>query len=421
MSFQTVQPNFELTDYLQNFIFTEDSKSIDANNKTKTECLSINGQNIPRFINQFWTSKQRQSNAIHQISYRACFKPNLPNFFIRLLSKEQDVIYDPFNGRGTTVIEAALLNRYIIANDINPLSTILSKPRLFIPDLKELENRLNQIKINEHLKADIDLSMFYHPKTEAEILSIRTYLIEKSFANQEDHLDKWIRMIATNRLTGHSKNFFSVYTLPPNQAISPEQQKKINALKNQQPTYKDVKKIILKKSRDLLKNITPALKEQLLHIGLNSLFLNNDARYTPEIPDNYVQLTVTSPPFLDVVPYDQDNWLRCWFNNIDVNKIREKITMSRNTDEWCSVMKQVFQELFRITRKGGYVAFEVGEVKSGKIKLDELVVPLGTRVGFICEGILVHTQTFTKTAHIWGIKNNHKGTNTNRIVVFRKK
>src|SRR5512138_3707763 len=35
-----------------------------------------------RFTNEFWTSRQRQAAAIHEVSYRACFKPQLPRFFI---------------------------------------------------------------------------------------------------------------------------------------------------------------------------------------------------------------------------------------------------------------------------------------------------------------------------------------------------
>jgi hypothetical protein len=35
-------------------------------------------------------------------------------------------------------------------------------------------------------------------------------------------------MVAVNRLTGHSPGFFSVYTLPPNQAVSVKAQQKIN-------------------------------------------------------------------------------------------------------------------------------------------------------------------------------------------------
>jgi hypothetical protein len=34
--------------------------------------------------------------------------------------------------------------------------------------------------------------------------------------------------------------------------------------------------------------------------------------------------------------------------------------------------------------------------------------------------VVINAQQFTKTANCWGVENNAKGTNTNRIVVFRK-
>ena len=40
-----------------------------------------------------------------------------------------------------------------------------------------------------------------------------------------------------------------------------------------------------------------------------------------EISDGSVDLTVTSPPFLDVVQYAADNWLRCWFNGLDADAL----------------------------------------------------------------------------------------------------
>ncbi len=97
------------------------------------------------------------------------------------------------------------------------------------------------------------------------------------------------------------------------------------------------------------------------------------------------------------------------------------MTSAKTPKTWAEAMQQVFLELYRITRRGGWVAFEVGEVKAGQVKLEEYVVPLGVNAGFTCEGILVNKQEFTKTANIWGIKNNAKGTNTNRVVIFHKK
>ena len=380
----------------------------------------IDGSTTPRTVGEFWTAKQRQASSLHEISYRACFKPQLPRYFIERYSNEGDTIYDPFMGRGTTIIEAALLKRNVIGNDVNPLSKILAAPRLDIPEIDEIEDRLAELKFSKEAKADIDLSMFYHPETEAEIVSLQKYLVKRKKAETEDRVDRWIRMVATNRLTGHSPGFFSVYTLPPNQATQPKSQIRINRLRKQTPEYRNIKNIILKKTRTLLKRVSEQDRENLAAIRLRSRFLSADARRTSHIGGGTIQLTVTSPPFLNIVQYSNDNWLRCWFNSIDDKAIAAHITMSRTIDEWCSVMGGVFIELFRITRPSGYVAFEVGELRKGTMKLEEHVIPLGEKAGFHCEAIFINTQRFTKTANIWGIQNNESGTNTNRIVLFRK-
>ena len=373
-----------------------------------------------RNVGEFWTAKQRQASSLHEISYRACFKPQLPRYFIERYSKEGDTVYDPFMGRGTTIVEAALLKRNVIGNDVNPLSKILAAPRLEIPGIDEVEERLAEIKFSKKAKASIDLSMFYHPDTEAEIVSLQKYLTRRKKDQKEDRVDRWIRMVATNRLTGHSSGFFSVYTLPPNQATRPKSQIRINKLRKQLPEYRNIKKIILKKTRTLLKRVSEDDRKNLHTARVRARFLSTDARRTSNIHAGAIQLTVTSPPFLNIVQYSNDNWLRCWFNSLDDRVVATHITMSRTLDEWCSVMGGVFTELFRITKPAGYVAFEVGELHKGTIKLEEHVIPLGRNAGFRCETVFINTQKFTKTANIWGIQNNESGTNTNRIVLFRK-
>jgi DNA modification methylase len=375
--------------------------------------------NVPIFINEFWTSRQRQAHSIHEISYRACFKPQLPKFFIELLTQKNDTVYDPFTGRGTTIIEAALLERNVISNDINPLSKILCKPRLNVPTISEIQQRLQSIE-SAAIEKEIDLSMFYHKQTLKEIVGLKKYLSTKEKNNAEDFIDSWIRMVATNRLTGHSKGFFSVYTLPPNQAVSPERQRKINTMRNQVPEYRDTKKIILKKSLQLQKDLSEDEITMLRTIGKNAKFISADADSTSEIRSNLVQLTVTSPPFLDIVHYANDNWLRCWFNEINTEEIQTRITMTRKIEDWNTKMNRVFTELFRITKPGGYVCFEVGEVRNGKIRLEEHVVSIGIENGFHCLAIMINQQSFTKTANIWGVNNNSRGTNSNRIVIFQK-
>lgn len=412
----------EVDTYLRSFILEDDSSVQRTFSETTTlqDVISVSGENIPRYTNEFWTARQRQAARVHEISYRACFKPQLPRFFIKLLTEPGDLVYDPFAGRGTTPLEAGLLGRKVIANDINPLSRILTVPRFFIPDPTEVKARLLSIPNLSGLKAERDLSMFYHPETEAEILSLRWYILNREHTGSLDHLDQWIRMVATNRLTGHSPGFFSVYTLPPNQAVSPERQIKINETRGQQPPYRCTSDIILKKTRILVKDLKGQEIQNLRDAGENIQFITGDARQTPSIEDDSVGLTVTSPPFLDIVQYSADNWLRCWFNGIDEEEIGSKITKLPKVTDWADVMQGVFHELFRITKPGGWVAFEVGEVRNRTVMLDEVIVPVGMSAGFTCVGIVVNSQEFTKTANIWGVSNMEIGTNTNRIVLFQK-
>jgi len=367
---------------------------------------------IPYFINEFWTAGQRQGHAIHEVSYRACFKPQLPAFFIERLTRPGDAVHDPFMGRGTTPIQAALMGRVPLANDINPLSALLTRPRLAPPSVAAVDRFLAHIDWDRAVETDDDLHAFYHPQTLRHLTVLRTILQERAPLNAQapDPVADWVRMVAINRLTGHSPGFFSVYTLPPNQAVSVAAQRKINGKRNQTPPVRDIHKLIVKKTRALLKNGAPPPSTALL--------LTGPADRSPAIADKSVQLVVTSPPFLDIVQYSDDNWLRCWFAGIDAASVA--IAMHRTEPAWAAMVRGVLIEQARILKTGGHVAFEVGEVRGGKVLLERLVWQAAEGLPFERLGVIVNQQEFTKTANCWGVSNNRAGTNSNRIVVLRR-
>lgn len=373
---------------------------------------------VPTFVNEFWTARQRQASSLQEISYRACFKPQLPRFFIERLTRPGEIVYDPFMGRGTTVVESALLGRVPCGCDINPLSVVLTRPRLRPPSLEEVARRLGQINFAAANECPEDLLVFFHADTLRAIASLKQYLLARREADSLDAVDDWICLLALNRLTGHSPGFFSVYTLPPNQAVSVKSQRKINAQRNQTPPPRDVPALILKKTRQLLRDCDAATRRVLAGVAPRAVLLTQPAARTTQIPDRSVSLVVTSPPFLNVVDYATDNWLRCWFLGIDARSV--KLTVPKKLDAWQEAMTEVFRELHRVLKPGGHVAFEVGEVHAGKTKLEEAVLPCGVAAGLEPELVLINDQQFTKTANCWGVDNMAKGTNTNRIVLFRR-
>ncbi len=376
------------------------------------------GRTVPVLVNEFWTSKQRAANSLHEVSYRACFKPQLPAFFVNRLTLPDDVVYDPFMGRGTSVIEAALLGRAPRGCDVNPLSHVLALPRLGPPSADEVAERLGRLDLRWQGPMPDDLLAFYHPDTLREICALRSYLLNKIDDGTADSVDRWIQMVAVNRLTGHSPGFFSVYTLPPNQALSAEAQRKINEERHQVPPRRDVRQLVLAKTKQLLADVSSDTRRTLASVKQIERFQVGSCATEFWEPES-VDLVVTSPPFLDVVSYAGDNWLRCWFCDIDAATI--PIAILKKLDDWRTFIGRVFIQLERLLKPNGYVAFEVGEVRSGKIRLEEAVLPCGIDSGLKPIAVIVNSQTFTKTANIWGVSNNSKGTNTNRIVLFQKK
>ena len=375
-------------------------------------------RSLPVYINEFWTAKQRAAHSLHEVSYRACFKPQLPRFFIERFTDPGERVYDPFMGRGTTLLESALLGRIPIGCDINPLSAVLCLPRLRAIDPSLVKKRLQEIDLSHAEEIREDLLVFYHPDTLRELCALREYFIQREKQGMLDETDAWIRMVATNRLTGHSPGFFSVYTLPPNQAVSITSQIRINEKRQQLPPQRDIRSIIVKKSNALLKDLSQEEKKHLQQISKKAACLTASCDHTTEIPSKSISLVVTSPPFLDIVQYDQDNWLRCWFNGIDSKAV--SIWQWRSADAWQEAMSLVMKELHRVLLDGGIVAFEVGEVRNGKILLEDLVLPAAQASGLQAFAILINDQNFTKTSNCWGVDNASKGTNTNRIVLLQK-
>jgi hypothetical protein len=89
-------------------------------------------------------------------------------------------------------------------------------------------------------------------------------------------------------------------------------------------------------------------------------------------------------------------------------------------EKWQTMVRSTLAELARVVRPSGHVAFEVGEVRNGQLLLEREVWDAAGGLPYERLFVMVNRQEFTKTANCWGVRNNTKGTNTNRIVVLRR-
>jgi hypothetical protein len=374
-----------------------------------------------RITGEFWTARQRQMHSIHYaVSYRASFKPELPNYFINrfCINPSRDIVLDPFGGRGTTILEANLLGFAGISNDVNPLSERIAKPKCCPVTVQELKDTLDRIDLG----VPVDLSdynefePFYHIDTYRELVALKSYLKENRSAS-----DRFIEMIALSRLHGHSSGFFSVYSFPQI-SVPSSAQARINQQREQAPDYRPIKPRILQKAKNVLADFTPEQVLELRTISDRNVFTCYDTRNITSIGDDSIALIVTSPPFLNKADYIQDNWLEFWFLDIDPEPLRSKIVQTDDIEEWKAFMLGSIKEMFRVLRPGGVSVIEVGEVhhKGQNINLDEIVVDLGRSAGLSVKEVLINRQRFTKLANCFNVDNMQKGTNTNRLVVLEK-
>jgi hypothetical protein len=131
-----------------------------------------------------------------------------PESFVaeQLLSytRPKDLVFDPFCGRGTTVLESLLNYRSAIGSDVNPVAACLAGAKAQVPGLVQIIDRLEEIEslFVKSSKAEPRTEFFaacYHPRTFGEISYLRSILNWRG-----DHIDRFIAAVMLGILHGES-------------------------------------------------------------------------------------------------------------------------------------------------------------------------------------------------------------------------
>jgi hypothetical protein len=252
---------------------------------------------------------RRWGHPLHSIcSYFAMFPPQIPHVFVRWLSEIDEVVYDPFCGRGTAPLEAALAGRRAYGSDANPLAVALTAAKLDVPSARSVHARIDELErlfVAPRLSGvPADISMLYSPATLEQIVYLRDHL------DPTERVDRFLKaavlgLLHGNHSAGGATRALSV-SMPNTFAMAPDYVR--SYIKRQGLVAPSVDTFAMLHRRthqlDLPNRIRSAGRAWL-----------QDATQTvpPWFKRQQVKLVFTSPPYLDRITYGKYNWIRLWF------------------------------------------------------------------------------------------------------------
>jgi site-specific DNA-methyltransferase (adenine-specific) len=288
-------------------------------------------------------------------SYLGRFPPSVPRRVFGRWVPLTSTVLDPFCGAGTTLVEAVLRGNKAIGVDLNPLAVAISRAKMIDVDLDDIVYRITELA-NEYNGADLhdvdnDIRIFYHPRTLAQLVYLRTVL------DPEDDVDTFIIGVLLGIMHGkHRKTGGTAYLsidMPNTFSMSP----------------KYVRKFV--EENDLRQppvDVFGKLRERCLWLfredGLPSTWktpeLLGDATQLPELlkASNIepVDAIVTSPPYLGILRYGAFNWMRLWLLGLDPYSVDRQLDGTDSLDRYLSFMSNFLSSASRVLRQGGIAA-----------------------------------------------------------------
>ena len=244
--------------------------------------------------------------------YLAMFPESFAEQWIRRLTKPADIVLDPFSGRGTTALTALLCGRHAISSDVNDVAVCLTKAKTTPPSLKRLRARLTELRKEFDPKAwrkqaaDADefFQYAYASATLQQLLYLRAALDWKG-----SRVDNMIAALTLGSLHGETSSKRYLSNQMP-RTISTKPRYSVNFWKDRNlvAPERDV--------FDVLGDMATFRYESPIPTG-ESVVLQTDMRNLPRViestPRRPLRCAITSPPYLNVTSFEEDQWLRLWF------------------------------------------------------------------------------------------------------------
>lgn len=312
-------------------------------------------------------------------SYLAMFPPYVPSHYIKKYTNEGELVYDPFSGRGTTPLEAKRLKRRTISNDLSPLAFVLTKSKMSEINIKKVNERIDYHKNNYKIwikqnqyklrrKEHDEIKVFFSSNNLKQMFYLRE-ILGKNF-KKLNKTDNFILAIALGITHGKTKadgttSNFSV-SMPNGYSMAPGYAKKYITKNN-----------LIKPETDIFQQIKAraSKKVPISNEGVDHKVIFGNALNSSKVINESPKLIFTSPPYLNIVKYVSQNWIRFWilgFTKEDTNK--KIVDDYHNLEMYKLFMRNFMNEMKKLMNKDSKLIMVIGDVN--KISAREIIKEL---------------------------------------------
>lgn len=343
-------------------------------------------------------------------TYPAMMIPQVARTLIREYKPQGKckLLFDPYMGSGTSLVEASLANMNSVGTDLNPLARLIAKAKTTVYDVMELQNEFQEIQSHLFFFSFADIK----DKNFERISNYRFWYSEESLLKLS-YISQLIEEYSRN------EDFFNVVLAEVVREVSFTRNGEFKRFRMKEDKIKTFHPDVFGMFEDKVRRNLSGLKDYKAVAGKTTVGIYdfNSSLCIPQavIERESVDMVVTSPPYGDsrtTVAYGQfSRWANEWFSfdnaqNLDnllmggqkcgqkffltetIDKELQQIydadikryyeVVSFLNDYWFSI-----QNVANTVRRGGVVCYVVGNrnVKGVQISLDYFTAETFERCG----------------------------------------
>lgn len=340
-----------------------------------------------------WKRRSNSTNRLHHIMSRpGSMPPALAAEIIRRFTTPGDLIFDPFCGKGTVLLESALLGRQAVGLDVAPDAVLAARAKTKPPTVKQIDRFLEHVRLRyRRRRVPWRVRVFFSRDTLRQILAFRDCLVAK-LANGtpgERQVATFLLGLLLGLLHGHSRLSLS---LPCSHsfAMAPSYVRKYAKKHGLKRPSRSVKACLRERAKELLGDlagVTLAHTDVLL--GSAKVYSKKLVKLTA----GQVDLILTSPPYLNVQTYPKDSWLRLWVLGFDYKSLRTQFIETGSPKRYLNEMRACLVNMLQVLKGGGAAVIVAGDAPY-KRRGKKLYFRTATQVGRIAGDIEQDGYTF---------------------------